>query len=163
LNPKSVLDTIEVTAEDLEEVWGKVSSYRTTNTKLHPESRRELISLYAKIYGSKDVTNNEFMLWVVKGFILECKGEDVDWATVAASTAKEKADRCQRELDKMKSPESPNSSAVDSQGGLGLPGDIEAFYSFAKSGMKPSMKLANGTRAVSSTDELKPISTPVFR
>ena len=73
-----------------------------------------MISLYAKIYGTEDVTNNEFRVWVVKGFILECKGEMVDWATAAASTANEKADRCQRELEKSRLSDSANSSACHS-------------------------------------------------
>ena len=47
MNPKFAADTAGVSADDLEEVWGKVSSYRTTNTTLHPDTRRELISLYA--------------------------------------------------------------------------------------------------------------------
>ena len=153
LNPKSSLDTTVVTAEDLEEVWGKVSSYRTTNTKLHPDTRRELISLYGKIYETQDVTNNEFMLWIVKGFILECKGEAIDWATAATSTAREKADRCQRELDKMRLPDSPNSSGGNLQGAAGVSGGNLASYSFGKKCVKLSTKLANGRRAVSSIEE----------
>jgi len=48
----------------------------------------------------EDVTNNEFMMWIVKGFILDCKGEAMEWATTATSTAKEKVEYCQQELDK---------------------------------------------------------------
>lgn len=39
LNPKSIVDTSIVTIEDLEEVWGRVSTNRTRNTKLHLETR----------------------------------------------------------------------------------------------------------------------------
>jgi len=39
LNPKFVFDIVTVTAEDLEEVWGKVNTYQTTNTKFHLETR----------------------------------------------------------------------------------------------------------------------------
>jgi hypothetical protein len=147
MNPKFAADTAGVSAEDLEEVWGKVSSYRTTNTSLHPDTRRELISLYAKIYGTEDVTNNEFMLWVVKGFILECKGEMVDWATAAASTAKEKADRCQRELEKSSA---GNSSGCNSLGGAGVSGASQPIYLFAHKAGKPSSKQVNGKKTSSS-------------
>jgi hypothetical protein len=150
LNPKSVVDTAVVTAEDLEEVWGKVSAYRTTNTKLHPDTRRELITLYGKIYGTEDVTNNEFMLWVVKGFILECKDEDVDWATAAASTAREKADRCQRELDKCRFIESGLGYGGNSQGSAGASGGSPPVYSFLSKGGKSSTKLGIGKRSESS-------------
>ena len=145
MNPKSAADTAGVSADDLEEVWGKVSSYRTTNTRLHPETRRELINLYAKIYGTEDVTNNEFMLWVVKGFILECKGEVVDWATAAASTAREKADRCQRELEKSRISDSAMSSACNSLSAVGVSGASQPLYSFAPKSGKP-----NGKRSTSS-------------
>ena len=150
MNPKSPADTAGVSSEDLEEVWGKVSSYRTTNTKLHPETRRELISLYAKIYGTEDVTNNEFMLWVVKGFILECKGEVVDWASAAASTAREKADRCQRELEKSRLSDSANSSACHFVGGAGVSGASQPLYSFAPKSGKPINRQASGKRSGSS-------------
>lgn len=90
------------------------------------------------------MTNNEFMLWVVKGFILDCKGEDVHWATAAAFTAREKADRCQRELDKSRLLES----------GLGCSGGASRgsppTYSFANKVGKPSTKLGIAKRSASS-------------
>lgn len=154
LNPKSVYDTASITAEDLEEVWGKVTTYRTTNTKLHPETRRELIALYSKIYGTEDVTNNEFMMWVVRGFILECKGDAVDWATAAASTAREKADRCQRELDKCKLPDAENSQGLGSEGAAAGSCGSPPVYSFAnqsgkqvtKPVTKPVVKVGSGRK-----------------
>lgn len=90
------------------------------------------------------------MLWVVKGFILECKGEDVDWATAAASTAKEKADRCHRELEKSRMSDSANSSGGNSLGGAGVSGASQPIYSFAQRSGKPSSKVVNGKRATSS-------------
>lgn len=150
LNPKSVVDTSVVTAEDLEEVWGKISTYRTTNTKLHPETRKELVTLYGKIYGTEDVTNNEFMLWVVKGFVLEYKGEDVDWATAAASTAREKADRCLRELEKSRLLESGLGRGGNSQGSSGASPGSPPVYSFSTKLGKPSTKLGIAKRSGSS-------------
>jgi hypothetical protein len=47
-----------VSAEKIEEVWEKCSSFKSMNTVLKPESRKELTQLYAKIYGKAEVTNN---------------------------------------------------------------------------------------------------------
>ncbi len=43
------------------------------------------------MYGTTIVTNNEFYLWFVKGYIVEQKGEDVNWAKTTISIAREKA------------------------------------------------------------------------
>jgi hypothetical protein len=37
--------------------------------------------------------NNDFMLWLVKGYIVEMKGHDVNSAKATTSTTKEKAQR----------------------------------------------------------------------
>jgi hypothetical protein len=87
-----------VTIEKVEEVWGKCSAFKTTNTTLNPETRSELLQLYTKIYGKMEVTNNEFMTWVVKGYIAEVMGFEVDWATTAASKALVHASRVEGEL-----------------------------------------------------------------
>jgi hypothetical protein len=34
--------------------------------------------------------NNELYLWMVKGWIVENKGNDVNWVEVATTTAREK-------------------------------------------------------------------------
>jgi hypothetical protein len=52
-------------------VWGKCTSFKTTSTTLNPKTRRDLLQLYSKIYGKIEVTNNEFMTWLVKGYIAE--------------------------------------------------------------------------------------------
>ena len=87
LNPKFASDMAVVTQEKIEEVWGKCTTYKTTNSALPPERRRELVELYAKIYGKTEVTNNKFMAWVVKGNIAQQMGLKVDWASVASSTS----------------------------------------------------------------------------
>ncbi len=46
------------------------------------------------------ITNNKFMSWVVKGYIVEVKGWDVNWVRATMSTTKEKAHRVQ--IEKMK-------------------------------------------------------------
>ena len=89
---------VYVTAYQIEKVWGKCTSFKTTNTTLKSKSRSELMQLYSKIYGKMDVTNNEFMAWVVKGYIEEQMGLDVDWASAVASTALILASRIEGEL-----------------------------------------------------------------
>lgn len=61
LNPKVGLDMAVVTANRIEEVWRKYSSFKLTNTILNLETRKELLQLYAKIYKKAEVTNKEFM------------------------------------------------------------------------------------------------------
>ena len=98
LNPKLASDMAVVTQEKIEEVWGKCTTYKTTNAVLLPERRKELVELYAKIYGKPEVTNNEFMAWVVKGYIAEQMGCTVDWASAASSTSFTLASRVEGDL-----------------------------------------------------------------
>jgi hypothetical protein len=100
LNPKLPSDMACVTSENIEEVWRKCSSFKTSNTNLKLESRLDLLQLYAKIYGKPEVTNNEFMVWVVKGYIAKSLDLEVDWATAAASTTQILASRLEGELPK---------------------------------------------------------------
>ena len=44
------------------------------------------------------MTNNEFMAWVVKGYIAELMGCSIDWAGAAASTTHLQAGRVERDL-----------------------------------------------------------------
>jgi hypothetical protein len=57
-----------------------------------------LLQLYSKIYGKIKVTNNEFMTWLVKGYIAEHMGYQVDWASAAASTSFVLASRLEGKL-----------------------------------------------------------------
>jgi hypothetical protein len=59
-----------------------------------------MLELYAKNYGKNKVTKNEFMEWVVKEYIVEQMGRDVDWATVATSTSALQATCIELELIK---------------------------------------------------------------
>lgn len=77
----------------MKEVFGKVTNFKSTNSKLPEDTRREFISLYTKIYGTPIVTNKEFMFWVVKGYIVEAKRCPINEAKVATYTAREKAKR----------------------------------------------------------------------
>jgi hypothetical protein len=100
LNPKNSAEISFITTEKIEEVWGKCTSFKTTNTTLKPETRSQLLELYSKIYDKVDVTNKEFMLWLVKGNIVEQMGFEVDWASAVASTTYILA--CRLELDLLK-------------------------------------------------------------
>jgi hypothetical protein len=78
---------------NIREVFNKISKFKTTNTQFHANTTKKLLNLCSKIYGSSNVTNDEFMSWVVKGYIAEVKGFDITWVKVATSTTKEKAHR----------------------------------------------------------------------
>ena len=98
LNPKLPSNMACMTIEKVEEVWRKCSAFKTTNTTLNPKTRSELLQLYAKIYDKMEVTNNDFMTWVVKGYITKVMGFKVDRATTAALTALVLASRVEGEL-----------------------------------------------------------------
>ncbi len=69
--------------------------FKTTNLNLHLETRKDLFRLYYK------VTNNEFMIWFVKGYIAKEKGEKINWVKATPSTTREKAHK--EEAKQMKS------------------------------------------------------------
>jgi hypothetical protein len=79
LNPKIEFTIEHICKIDIEEVFGKVSKYKTTNTKLHQDTKKDF-HLCSQIYGTSIVTNNEIMSWVVTGYITQCKSIDVNWA-----------------------------------------------------------------------------------
>jgi hypothetical protein len=101
LNPKTKLTTEHVYKAYIEKVFGKVSQYKTTNMKLHQDTKKSLLRFCSQIYNTSIVTNDEIMLWVVKGYIAQHKSIDVDWEKVATSTTKKKA--CHVLMEKMKS------------------------------------------------------------
>ncbi len=97
LNPKSELTTKHVTKTNIEKVFGK---FKTTNTHLHVDTKKKLSHLCSWFYGTSTITNNKFMSWLIKGYIVETKGRDVNWARATMSTTKEKVHRVQ--VEKMK-------------------------------------------------------------
>jgi hypothetical protein len=54
------------------------SSFKTTNLYLHVDMKIILVKLYWQIYGLVVISNNEFMLWLVKRYIIELKGHHVN-------------------------------------------------------------------------------------
>ncbi len=69
------------------------SSFKSINPYLHIDTKRMLVKFHWQIYGLAVITNNEFMMWLVKGYITKLKGHFVNWALVVASTPREKAHR----------------------------------------------------------------------
>jgi hypothetical protein len=98
LNPKLATNMVFVTVEKIEEIWGKCTGFRVTSTTLKPETWRELLDLYYKKYGKREVTNKEFMAWMVKGYIAEQMGHSVDWASAATATSNLVASRLEGDL-----------------------------------------------------------------
>ena len=78
LNPKLAAEVACVTDADVELLFGKCTKFRTTNTVLNPDARKDLMELYSKIYGSQSVTNNEFAGWLVKGYIANLNKKKVN-------------------------------------------------------------------------------------
>jgi hypothetical protein len=74
----------QIIEANVEEVFGKVSKFKTTNSHLHLKSWRKFIDLYVKIYGTTKPSNNEFMSWVVKSYITKVKGFEINWAKAIA-------------------------------------------------------------------------------
>ncbi len=99
LNPKFDLTLEQVIKSNVDEVFGKVSKFKTINSNLHVKTWRKIIELYVKIYGTTKPSNNELMSWVVKGYITEVKGFEINWAEVASCITREKA--CRETTKKM--------------------------------------------------------------
>jgi hypothetical protein len=77
------------------------SSFKSINLYLHINTKRMLVKFHWQIYGLAVITNNEFMMWLVKGYITKLKGHFVNWALIVPSTIKEKA--CKQEVKGLKS------------------------------------------------------------
>jgi hypothetical protein len=92
LNPKLDLTAKHVSKSNIAKVFGGkgIKPFKTTNSMLHPATKMTLFSLCWKIYGSALLPNNEFMAWIVKGYVVQQKGLfKVNWAVAVASTVVE--------------------------------------------------------------------------
>jgi hypothetical protein len=65
---------------------------RITNTLLDLEAKIDLMDLYSKIYGATSITINEFVGWLMKGYIGNLKKRKVNWALEASMAALKKVD-----------------------------------------------------------------------
>jgi hypothetical protein len=77
LDPKHDLIDEHVTTLDIVTIFGNVKKFKTTNPLLFPNARKEIETLYWKIYGTRHITNNELMVWFVKGWIIKQKGHPI--------------------------------------------------------------------------------------
>jgi len=94
LNPKFGINSEHVTTFNIDEVFGaNCSSFKTTNPYLHTNTKKTIVKLHWQIYGSVVITNNEFMMRLVKGYIKELKGHLMNWAIATTSTTKGRAYR----------------------------------------------------------------------
>ncbi len=111
LNPKCDITTKEVSKIDIEEVFCKVVKFKTTNTRLHANTKKDLLHLCSHIYDMSNVTNNELMSWAMKGYIAQMKGCDVNWARIVTSIVKKKV--CRLVVEKLKNGKSSNVSRLN--------------------------------------------------
>jgi hypothetical protein len=79
-NPKINLTNVEVCETDLLEVFKPKCNLKLTNSLFHPETKQDLKRFHWQIYGVPTPTNNDFMLWLMKGYIAQNKGHEVNWA-----------------------------------------------------------------------------------
>jgi hypothetical protein len=70
-NPKTNFHPNIVSDANIVEVFGLSSKgFKTTNLNLHPKLKKDLFKLYWKVYGIDQMTNNKFMIWFMKGYIV---------------------------------------------------------------------------------------------
>ncbi len=91
LDSKHELTNERVIMADIASFFGNVKTFKTTHTLLPSNAKKEMETLYWKINGNGNITNNELMVWFVKGWIVEWNGHPINWAKVVATNAKEKA------------------------------------------------------------------------
>jgi hypothetical protein len=93
-NPKANFLPNIVSDVDITKVFGlSFEGFKTTDLNVHPKNKKGLLRFYWEVHGTKQVTNNEFMIWFVKGDIAQKKGEKVNWARAIASTTQEETYR----------------------------------------------------------------------
>jgi hypothetical protein len=90
LNPYNDSNEFPMKENDLIELFGQKRVFRTTNPNLDPVHLQGLKKLYWQCYGTDHVSNNEFQLWFVKGFIVDRRGEKLNWCAAAARTSRER-------------------------------------------------------------------------
>jgi hypothetical protein len=90
LDPKHELMDEHVTTEDIVSFFGNVKTFKTINPLLPSNARKDIETLYWKINGTSHITNNELMVWFVKGWITKRNGHPINWAKAVATTTKEK-------------------------------------------------------------------------
>ncbi len=93
MDPKHELTDEHVTTMDIAKICSNVNTFKTTNPLFPPDTKKEIETLYWKIYGKGHITNNELMVWSVKGWVAQWNGHPINWVIVVVTTAKEKTRR----------------------------------------------------------------------
>lgn len=126
LDPKSKSIDEYVTHGDKVKLFGNPHKFKSNYADLPSEVSKGLLDLFWRIYGHAHVPNNEYMAWVVKGFIAEKKGHVVNWASAAVTTAAERGKRGTSASQKSALNDAPNRSWV-SEGTFQSPGVSNGF------------------------------------
>jgi hypothetical protein len=71
LDPKHDLIDEHVTIIDIAKSFGNVKTFKSNNPLLIGKTWKEIETLYWKIYGIGHITNNELMVWSMKGWIAQ--------------------------------------------------------------------------------------------
>ncbi len=79
------LNSEHVTMEERIAVFGGSRKF-----KLKSKDRIAIEEIYWTMFGTSSVTNNEIPTWIVRGFIAQGKGVDINWVKVVESTTKKK-------------------------------------------------------------------------
>jgi hypothetical protein len=87
LDPKGEINDKYVTSTNIARIFYNVHKFNITNPLLIKKERKELEKLYWKIYGIGHITNNELYSWMIKGWIVENKGNVVNWVKAKIGTA----------------------------------------------------------------------------
>jgi hypothetical protein len=67
LNPNKNFTNEHATEQNLAKEFGPKLNFKITNPTFRVDTWRELRELHWKIYGASQSTNNQFMLWLVRG------------------------------------------------------------------------------------------------
>jgi hypothetical protein len=84
---------MHVIIADIASFFGNVKTFKTTNTLLPSNARKEMETFYWKINGTGHITNNELIVLFVKGWIVKLNGHPINCAKDVVATTKEKARR----------------------------------------------------------------------
>jgi hypothetical protein len=77
-NPKFDLIDEHVTTIDIARIFGRVHKFKTTNPLLSMETRTKLERFYWRIYKTTRITNNELMAWLVRGWVAQRHGHQIN-------------------------------------------------------------------------------------
>ena len=115
LDPKSISIDEYVTHGDKVKLFGNPHKFKPNYADLPSEVTqvsKGLLDLFWRIYGHAHVPNNEYITWVVKGFIAEKKMHVVNWASVAVTTTTKRGKRGTSASQKSTPNDAPNRSWV---------------------------------------------------